>query len=94
MNQRKTISINQACQLVDVSRRTIYNWIQTGKVEFVRTAGGSIRIFPGSLFRPATPPVRSATPLPPFPQGPLIHPSDRASLGMENPKMPMAKAHL
>jgi excisionase family DNA binding protein len=46
---------------VGVSRRTIYNWISAGKVEYVRTAGGSIRIFadtlwrePGTAARPAT----------------------------------------
>jgi excisionase family DNA binding protein len=41
---RKTISIMKACELVGVSRRTIYNWIASGKVEYVRTAGGSVRI--------------------------------------------------
>ena len=48
---RKTISIMKACELVDVSRRTIYNWIASGKVEYVRTAGGSVRIFVDSLWR-------------------------------------------
>jgi excisionase family DNA binding protein len=41
----------QACDIVKVSRRTIYNWISAGKVEYVRTAGGSIRIFTDSLWR-------------------------------------------
>lgn len=48
---RKTTSIMQACELVGVSRRTIYNWIADGKVEYVRTAGGSIRIFVDTLWR-------------------------------------------
>ena len=48
---RQAISIAQACTLVSVSRRTIYNWIDAGKVEYVRTAGGSIRIYADSLFR-------------------------------------------
>ncbi len=48
---RKTISIMKACELVGVSRRTIYNWISSGKVEYVRTAGGSIRIFADTLWR-------------------------------------------
>ena len=43
----------KACELVGVSRRTIYNWITAGKVEYVRTAGGSIRIFVDSLWRDA-----------------------------------------
>ncbi len=41
----------KACELVGVSRRTIYNWISGGKVDYVRTAGGSIRIFADSLWR-------------------------------------------
>ena len=40
-----------ACKLVGVSRRTIYNWIASGKVEYVRTAGGSVRIFVDTLWR-------------------------------------------
>ena len=48
---RKTISINKASELVGVSRRTIYNWIASGKVEYVRTAGGSVRIFVDTLWR-------------------------------------------
>ena len=48
---RKTVSIPRACELVGVSRRTIYNWISSGKVEYVRTAGGSVRIFADTLWR-------------------------------------------
>ena len=43
----------KACEAVGVSRRTIYNWISAGKVEYVRTAGGSIRIFADTLWRDA-----------------------------------------
>ena len=54
---RQTLSIMKACEAVGVSRRTIYNWISAGKVEYVRTAGGSIRIFTDTLWRdgPASP---------------------------------------
>ncbi len=48
---RQTTSIMKACELVGVSRRTIYNWLASGKVEYVRTAGGSIRIFVDTLWR-------------------------------------------
>jgi len=41
----------KACETVGVSRRTIYNWIAGGKVEYVRTAGGAVRIFADSLWR-------------------------------------------
>lgn len=49
--ERKTISIMKACEVVGVSRRTIYNWMASGKVEYVRTAGGSVRIFVDTLWR-------------------------------------------
>ena len=52
---RKTISIMKASELVGVSRRTIYNWIASGKVEYVRTAGGSVRIFVDTLWREPEP---------------------------------------
>lgn len=48
---RKTVSIPRACELVGVSRRTIYNWIASGKVQYIRTAGGSVRIFADTLWR-------------------------------------------
>ena len=57
MIERKTVSIMKACELVGVSRRTIYNWIASGKIEYVRTAGGSVRIFAHTLWRE---PSRSA----------------------------------
>ena len=50
---RETLSIMKACEVVGVSRRTIYNWIAAGKVEYVRTAGGSVRIFADTLWRDA-----------------------------------------
>jgi len=51
MLDRETVSIPRACELVGVSRRTIYNWIADGKVQYVRTAGGSVRIFADTLWR-------------------------------------------
>lgn len=51
MLDRKTVSIPRACELVGVSRRTIYNWIASGKIQYVRTAGGSVRIFEDTLWR-------------------------------------------
>jgi excisionase family DNA binding protein len=41
----------KAAQLVGVSRRTVYNWLASGKLDYVRTAGGSVRIFVDSLWR-------------------------------------------
>jgi len=53
--ERQTLSIMKACEVVGVSRRTIYNWMAGGKVEYVRTAGGSVRIFADSLWRAPNP---------------------------------------
>ena len=53
--ERKTVSIPRACELVGVSRRTIYNWMAGQKVEYVRTAGGSVRIFVDTLWRDGAP---------------------------------------
>lgn len=50
-SKRQTVSIMGACAMVGVSRRTIYLWIETSKVEYRRTAGGSIRIFVDTLWR-------------------------------------------
>jgi excisionase family DNA binding protein len=58
--ERKTVSIMKACDLVGVSRRTIYNWLSSGKIEYVRTAGGSVRIFADTLWRDPQRPARQA----------------------------------
>ena len=58
--ERRTISIMKACEMVGVSRRTIYNWLSAGKIEYVRTAGGSVRIFVDSLWRDANNATRPA----------------------------------
>jgi excisionase family DNA binding protein len=60
--ERKTISIMKACELVGVSRRTIYNWLASGKIEYVRTAGGSVRIFVDTLWRDPNDSTRPAVP--------------------------------
>jgi excisionase family DNA binding protein len=45
----------KACEVVGVSRRTIYNWMAGGKIEYIRTAGGSVRIFADSLWKSPEP---------------------------------------
>ncbi len=58
--ERRAISITQACESVGVSRRTIYNWMAAGKIQYVRTAGGAVRIFEDTLWRePGTLPIES-----------------------------------
>lgn len=61
---RPTLSINKACGAVGVCRGTMLNWINNGKVRYIRTAGGSIRIFTDSLWRsggPCQPSTRAIT---------------------------------
>lgn len=53
ITSQELVSIQEAQARVGVSRRTIYNWIAAGKLEFVRTAGGSVRIVTSSLWRSA-----------------------------------------
>lgn len=50
----RLVTILEASALAGVSRRTIYNWLGQGKLQFARTAGGSIRIVRASLFRDGT----------------------------------------
>jgi excisionase family DNA binding protein len=50
-DNRRTVSIVKASEIVGVSRRTIYNWMESGKIEYVRTAGGNVRIFSDTLWR-------------------------------------------
>jgi excisionase family DNA binding protein len=52
----RSVSIDQAANLLNVSRRTIYNRIRDGRLHTVRTIGGSQRVLIESLhemgFRP------------------------------------------
>jgi excisionase family DNA binding protein len=62
MGDHDYVTIMQACDIAGVSRRTIYNWLKKGKIPFVRTAGGSVRINKHLLFvqepsKPAAPVV-------------------------------------
>ncbi len=45
----RSVSIDQASQLLGVSRRTIYNWIRAGRLQTIRTIGGSQRVVLESL---------------------------------------------
>ncbi|MBI4454946.1 MAG: helix-turn-helix domain-containing protein [Acidobacteria bacterium] len=51
LTRREYVPISRAAQLLGVSRKTVYNWIKKGKVEWFRTPGGRIRIFVDSLGR-------------------------------------------
>ena len=45
------LTIRQACAVTQMSRRTITEWVRTGKVERIYTAGGHPRIVAASLWR-------------------------------------------
>ena len=47
----ETCSVMQAAKMTGVSKRTIYNWMDQGLVQWILTAGGGRRIFVGSLWR-------------------------------------------
>jgi len=45
----RSVTIDQAAELLQVSRRTIYNRIRDGKLLTIRTIGGSQRVLLASL---------------------------------------------
>lgn len=49
-NGRAVISINECAYVAGVSRRTVYNWINEGKIQFVLTPSGTRRIFLDSIW--------------------------------------------
>src|SRR6266850_1305838 len=61
----RSVSIDQAAVLLSVSRRTIYNRIREGRLQTIRTIGGSQRVLVESLhdlgFRPQAFPASAAT---------------------------------
>ena len=48
----RSVSIDQAAELLNVSRRTIYNRIRDGRLQTIRTLGGSQRVLVESLHNP------------------------------------------
>ncbi len=45
----RSVTIDQAAALLHVSRRTVYNRIREGKLQTIRTIGGSQRVVLSSL---------------------------------------------
>ncbi len=57
----RSVSLDQAAQLLRVSRRTVYNRIREGRLVTIRTIGGSQRVLLDSLGlvdTPLTPPQK------------------------------------
>lgn len=44
------VTIQKACELAAVSRRTLYNWMNSGRLPYIRTVGGARRIKAADLF--------------------------------------------
>jgi excisionase family DNA binding protein len=47
----RTVSLDHAAELLGVSRRTIYNRIREGRLQTIRTLGGSQRVLVDSMTR-------------------------------------------
>jgi excisionase family DNA binding protein len=45
----RSISMDRACQILGVSRRTVYYWIKEGRLQTMRTQLGSQRVLTDSL---------------------------------------------
>jgi excisionase family DNA binding protein len=60
----RSVSLDHAAQLLGVSRRTIYNRIRNGRLQTIRTMGGSQRVLLDSVqvmaVQPAETTVRSS----------------------------------
>ncbi len=54
----RSVSLEQACQILQVSRRTVYNWIRDGRLQTIRTIGGSQRVLLESMRQAAAAPMR------------------------------------
>lgn len=58
----RSVSVEQAAQLLGVSRRTIYNRISDGRLQTIRTLGGSQRVLVESLLANLKQSTRGGTP--------------------------------
>jgi excisionase family DNA binding protein len=43
------VSLEHAARILGVSSRTVYNWIRAGRLQTIRTIGGSQRVLLDSL---------------------------------------------
>ena len=48
---RRLVNSVQAAAIAGIARRTLYLWVQLGRVEVTRTASGQLRIFADTLFQ-------------------------------------------
>jgi predicted site-specific integrase-resolvase len=48
---RPRVNTLKAAEIAGVTERTIYNWMRFGRVDFVRTPTGGVRIYADSLLK-------------------------------------------
>lgn len=60
---REVCTVMQAARRAGVSRRTIYNWLHAGKLQWVKTASGTLRIFVDTLWQERPDASRTARPI-------------------------------
>ncbi len=58
----RSVSLDHAAQILGVSRRTIYNRIRDGRLQTIRTLGGSQRVLLDSVQGVSVQGVKSAAP--------------------------------
>ncbi len=58
----RSVSLDQAAQMLQVSRRTIYNRIRAGQLQTIRTLGGSQRVLVESMYGGGFRPQAFSTP--------------------------------
>ena len=46
-----TLTINQLCQELQISRRTVFKWIEEGKIKVIRLGARTVRIDESELKR-------------------------------------------
>src|SRR5262245_21469769 len=78
----RSVSIEHAARILNVSRRTIYNRIRDGRLETIRTIGGSQRVVLASITNPTS---REAHPVQPRPTA-APQPPTVGSGGRVNPE--------
>lgn len=49
MTMPERVNTVKAAEIAGVTVRTIYNWMRSGRVDFVRTPTGKVRIYVDSL---------------------------------------------
>ncbi len=49
------LTVRESCATAHVRKTTIYRWLKAGKLDVIRTVGGSLRIYEDSLWQKPTP---------------------------------------